>query len=243
MNENFSLDDQSLEILYNSFLFSKIDKEELKQIIKKFTPINWKRNETIDSETGMKYFYIIIKGRLKITSIDPESGRSISLFILSGGDIYDTFTLIDGKEHIVFPIAMDDIYALRLPLKEARKILKNYPDFNAAFLPYLGQIMRELEDFGESLVFNDTSTRLAKLILKYTLPKEKNLDNHHPVKLINNLSHESLAEMIGSVRSVVSTQMEKLKKDGIILSKRGYLAVKDLEKLLKKCDIFQDTKI
>jgi hypothetical protein len=36
--------------------------------------------------------------------------------------------------------------------------------------------------------------------------------------------------------------MEKLKKEGIILSKRGYLAVKDLEKLLKKCDIFQNNK-
>jgi len=45
--------------------------------------------------------------------------------------------------------------------------------------------------------------------------------------------------MIGSVRSVVSTQMEKLKKEGIILSKRGYLAVRNLEKLIEKCDDFK----
>ncbi len=238
MDNNFSLYDQSFEILQNSFLFSKINKEELEKIIQNFTPIQWKRNETIDNDIGMKYFHIIIKGRLKITNIDPESGRSISLFLLNGGDVYDIFTLLDGKEHIVFPIAMDDILAFRIPLKKARKIISDYPDLNAAFLPYLGKMMRELEDFSESLVFDSTSMRLAKLILKYTLLKEQGNENHNFVKLINNLSHESLAEMIGSVRSVVSTQMEKLKKEGIIYSKRGYLAVKDLEKLLEKCDIF-----
>jgi len=235
-NNSFSLEN-SLKILQKSFLFEKMDKEELKQIIKSSTLINWKRNETIDSDMGAKYFHIILKGRLKITCIDPQTGRSISLFILSSGDIFDIVTLLDGREHIVFPVAMDDIFALRFPLKKARQLLKDYPDFNASFLPYLGQTMRELEDFGESLVFNDTSTRLAKLILKHTSPKE--IQDHHQVKLINNLSHESLAEMIGSVRSVVSTQMEKLKKEGIILSKRGYLAVRNLEKLIEKCDDFK----
>ena len=42
--------------------------------------------------------------------------------------------------------------------------------------------------------------------------------------------------MIGSVRSVVSTQIQKLKKEEVILSTRGQLAVKNLERLLHKID-------
>ena len=98
--------------------------------------------------------------------------------------------------------------------------------------------MRALEAFSESLVFHDTTTRLAKLILKHVHKCKENSDEHYPVKLINNLSHEALAEMIGSVRSVVSTQMHKLKDEGAIVSKRGHLAVKNLDKLMKKCDLF-----
>ncbi len=240
MNDNSLFLNHSLNILQTSFLFKDIDRELLKSIIKNFTRVKWKRGESIDSDIGMKDLYIVLEGRLKITKIDPKTGRSISLFILHDGDIHDVFTLLDGKEHIVFPIAMDDIVAIKTPLSNARDIIKNHPEFNKNFLPYLGERLRELEDFGESLVFDDTATRLSKLILKHVAPKESEDDEHYPLKLINNLSHESISELIGSVRSVVSTQMEKLKKEEIIISKRGYLAVKNLKELMKKCDVFEE---
>jgi len=140
------------------------------------------------------------------------------------------------KEHITFPIVLDRVETLRIPLERAREWLRNYTELNKAFLPYLGEKMRELEAFGESMAFKDTASRLAQLILKHVLPDEYPGREHYPVKLIHDLSHESLAELIGSARSVVSTHMQKLKEEEVILSKRGHLAVKDLEKLIEKCD-------
>ena len=226
-------------LLQNAPLFRGLDTQSREDILSRCRIINWRRSEEIDHEEGMKYCHIILKGRLKITQIDPVTGRSIAPFLLAPGDIYDVFTLLDGKEHIVFPIAMDNITALRAPLAQAREWIETHPKFNEAFLPYLGNMMRHLEAFGESMVFDDTATRLAKLILKHALPKTDESDTHYPVKLINTLSHESLAEMIGSVRSVVSTQIQKLKKEEVILSTRGQLAVKNLERLLHKIDRHQ----
>ncbi len=131
-------------------------------------------------------------------------------------------------------------FLLSIPLPHAREWIEEHPEFNRAFLPYLGEQMRHLESFGQSLVFHDTTTRLANLILKHTDTCDT-AQEHYPVKLINTLSHESLAEMIGSVRSVVSTQMQKLKEDGIVISKRRHMAVENLEKLMKKCDLFHQT--
>jgi CRP-like cAMP-binding protein len=181
--------------------------------------------------------YVIIEGRVKITQVDPESGRSVALFLLKEGDIFDVFSLLDGKEHIVFPIPLDHVFLLSISLERAREWIEEHPEFNQAFLPYLGEQMRHLEAFGQSLVFHDTTTRLANLILKHTDTCDIEKD-HYPVTLINNLSHESLAELIGSVRSVVSTQMQKLKEEGVIISKRGHMAVENLEKLIKKCELF-----
>ena len=122
-----------------------------------------------------------------------------------------------------------------MKIEDAREFICKYPECSRAFLPYLGEMMRQLEEFGYSLVFHDTATRLANLILKHAYP---NKENKHTVKLINDLSHESLAELIGSVRTVITTQLKKLKEEEIILQKRGEIAIKNLEKLLKKLDSF-----
>ena len=234
MPQDTSYAQQAYSVLQHSTLFGNLEEKTLKDMIDECTPIRWKKTETLDPEIGEKYLFIIITGRLKVTHIDPTTGRSLALFLKGEGDIFDIFTLLDGKEHIIFPVVMDHMSVLQLPLKRAREWVAEHPEFNASFLPYLGEKMRTLESFGTSLVFHDTNTRLAKLILDHTHPEKA--DEHHPVKLINNLSHESLAELIGSVRSVVSTQMHKLKEEGVIMNKRGHLAVSNLEKLIHKCD-------
>jgi CRP-like cAMP-binding protein len=229
---------EAYSALKSSKLFGVLDDVTTHELLDNFKIVHWKKSETIDHEIGQKYCHFIVKGRLKITQVDPDTGRTIAPFLLSSGDIFDVFALLDGEEHVVFPIALDQVTALYLPLEEARKCLCEHPEFNKQFLPYLGSMMRQLENFSSSLVFHDTTTRLANLILRHTHPQKDPEDGHCKVDLINNLSHESLAEMIGSVRSVVSSQMHKLKEENIIFSKRGHLAVKNFEKLLHKIDHF-----
>jgi CRP-like cAMP-binding protein len=234
MPDNMLHNTDPYEVLRHSTLFGNLQEKTLKNMILECTEVTWRKADTVDHQIGEKYLFIIISGRLKVTHIDPNTGRSLALFLKGEGDIFDVFTLLDGKEHVIFPVVMDYMRVLRLPLARAREWISEHPEFNASFLPYLGEKMRALESFGTSLVFHDTNTRLAKLILEHTTP-ETNTE-HFPVKLINTLSHESLAELIGSVRSVVSTQMHKLKEEGVIMNKRGHLAVSNLEKLMDKCD-------
>jgi len=232
MHKEDPLYTQAYDTLSHSALFGTLSEDVLGSMLEECTPVHWKKTDILDSDMGMKNLYIIISGRLKVTHIDSETGRSLALFLKKSGDIFDVFSLLDGKEHVVFPVVMDKMIVLSIPLERARAWICEHSEFNKSFLPYLGNKMRELEDFGTSMVFHDTTTRLASLILRHTHPQKS--DASYPVTLINNLSHESLAELIGSVRSVVSTQMHKLKEEGIVSSKRGHLAVSNLEKLLKK---------
>jgi len=235
MHRDKPLSIPSLERFKAFDLFSSLSDKTLQDILNESTPVIWEKSKTINPDIGIDYFHIILSGRLKLTQIDPKTGRSVALFLLEEGDIFDVFSLLDGEEHTVFPVALDNVELLCIPMSRARVWLVEHPEFNKKFLPYLGKQMRVLEKFGESLVFHDTSTRLASLILRHIGLKHQN-EKLHPVTLINNLSHESLAEMIGSVRSVVSGQMKKLKEEEIIFSKRGHLAIKNLEKLIEKCD-------
>jgi biotin operon repressor len=107
--------------------------------------------------------------------------------------------------------------------------------FNKNFLPYVGNRMRLLEEAGSNLVLYDTITRLAKLILDNVNNNTNQEVKESSVKLINDLSHETLAQMIGSVRKVINLNIQELKKEEIITSVRGKLSVINMQKLLDRC--------
>jgi hypothetical protein len=54
--------------------------------------------------------------------------------------------------------------------------------------------------------------------------------------LINTLSDEAMARMIGSVRVVVNRHIQDFIKMGLISTTRGELVVRDLEKLREYCE-------
>jgi CRP/FNR family transcriptional regulator len=228
---------EAFDVLSSSKLFGSISDELLASMLTETKIVYLKKRAILDNNFGTKHLYILLSGRLKVTQIDPLTGRSIAPFLLKEGDVFDFFSLLDGKEHTVFPVALDDIVALSISLDRAREWIYDYPEFNKSFMPYLGEKMRELESFGSSIVFDDIVTRLSKLILRYASPKKMISTNLYPVKIIHNLSDESISEMIGSVRSVVSSQINKLKEENLIFSTRGKLSIKNLEGLIKKCDV------
>ena len=223
--------ENAVEILKKCDLFGALSEKELAELLRECRPYRFRKGEAVDNDDGVEFFNIVLRGGLKLMHTDASTGRSIVLFLLRPGDVFDVLSLLDGEKHTCDPVAVEDLTLLRTPMKTARRWLEEYPSLNERFLPYLGHQMRTLESFAESVVFDDTATRLARLILRHADTESPTEEGHYPVRLINTLSHELLAEMIGSVRSVVTTQLQKLKKEELILQKRGYLAIKRLEEL------------
>jgi len=177
-------------------------------------------------------FYILISGRLKLFQINEVTGRSVTLFLLGPGDVFDVFSLLDGGPSGQYAEALDDLELLSAPVSEVRSWIEAHPEFNRAFLPYLGKAMRTLGELAADLALHDTETRLARLILRHV--DEQSPD--HPLKLINDLPHEQLAEMIGTVRAVVNRQLQHWKKEDVIKSEESRVVVEDLNTLIAKSD-------
>ena len=226
---------QSIKVLQSSTLFYGIEEKIIENILKDFTPITFAKRTIIDYSATQEFIFIILKGRVKLSKINPENGHEFIVSILKEGDVFDVISFLEGKEHEINIESIDEIELLKTSVVTARNWLNNNPDFNKNFLPYLGKTMHFLEDSASDLALYDTITRLAKLILRNTNISNKKNDNFS-VKLINDLSHEALSQMIGSVRKVVNLNIQVLKKEGIITSVRGSLSVKNLQKLLDICD-------
>ena len=191
-----------------------------------------KGSSAMSCDDTLKYFYIIISGKIKVFQYNPQNNKEQTIYLLSSSDMFDVLTVLDGTYHEVMTMALETSEVLELPITKVREWIETNPAFNKAFFPYMAKQMRQIEELATDLSLYDTSTRLMKLLLKDTLSNETSYKS----KLLNKLSHEDIASLIGSVRHVVNRHLQQLKKDGIINIERKKIAVKNIKKLLEKVE-------
>ncbi|MDD2383893.1 MAG: Crp/Fnr family transcriptional regulator [Sulfurospirillaceae bacterium] len=209
----------------------EIIQKELHEDIERFGRIMYvKKGETLmRPEETLEYFFVILEGRVKVSQVNFENGKEQILYLLSKGDMYDVVTLLDGKEHENSVMALDDVKLLVFPIELFREWIETKPTFNKLFLPYVGKQLRDVETLATDLSLYDVTTRLIKLIARNIERKGAQQTLH----LINNLSHEELASLVGTVRKVLNRNLQTLKNEGLIDIKRKEIQIKDSEQLLE----------
>jgi len=229
-------------LVRQSPLFSALPEALRQEVAQHFHLVQWKKNNYIDPHQLMTEFYFLQDGQLEIKRNNPDTGREVTLEMLYPGDSFDIVTLLDGKPHDVILAPVSTLQLVSVPMEMMRKWMWIYPELNQKFLPYLAQKMRDQEDLSSSFVLHDMTTRLSRLILKhinkiqnYTGKKEDEQKSH----LINGLSDEILARMIGSVRQVVNKQLQYWRSQGILNKKRNQLIINDLNAIYKEANILQ----
>jgi len=221
--------------LTNSTLFTGLSNDMLDEMMQHFRYETWRKKTQSSSQLLQNRFYVIIGGRIETLKINPDTGKGIALAILGEGDAFDVITLLDGKEHDPVALALDDVQLLSTPIEPVREWLDNYRDFNHNFMPYLAQRMRIRESLISDLALYDTPTRLARLLLRYIESNHNNSQQkHHLIPLFHDLTHETLAQMLGSARQVVNKHLQALKQEGIINTEQHEWKVDDLKALQEK---------
>ena len=223
----------AMQCLKVSPLFGQLDETTLTGILHRCRRETWKHRRLLPLEETWQRFHILLSGRVRLGRSNPETGRMITLFLHGPGDGFCLFSLLDGQPHDVMLETLDDVVLLSMPMSEARQWIDEHPAFNRTLLPYIGQQMSELANLAADLALHDTEARLARLILRHI---DDAASEQVALKLNNDLSHESLAEMIGSVRIVVNRQLQHWKQEGIVDAHRGYLKVEKLRELTERAE-------
>jgi len=224
--------------LAQSPVFNGLSDGVLCDMLEELHHSTWRKGTEMDALSLAKRFYLIIDGRVKLERVDAVTANRVTIFLLGPGDGFDVISLLDKQPHEATPVALDDLHLLSASTQTVREWINHYPEFNRNFLPYLGQQMRGIEDLAADLALKDTITRLARLILRHTVsgaPPGKRL---HPVRLIHDLPHESLAHMIGATRQVVNKHLQALRHKGVLDNVSHHLVVSELESLKEQAESF-----
>ena len=181
----------------------------------------------------LQYFYFIMSGKIKIYDIDFETSKEQTLYMLSRGDMFDTVALLDGKPNEYISEVLEDAHVIQVPLADVKQMILDDAQFRQYFYSYVASQLKTMEELAVSLSFYDVYQRVLQLFARFT----KMEDGKPKLNVIDNLKHDDIASMVGSVRKVVNRSLQKLKKDGIIDISRKNIHIKNFQKLLDKLSI------
>jgi len=192
-----------------------------------------KGQDPLNSSDTKNYFYFIMEGKVKIFQLDFETSKEQTLYMLTRGDMFDVVSLLDGQPNEYISEVLEDAKIIQIPLQDVKNMILEDEKFRQYFYSYIANQLKSMENLAVSLSFYDVYQRVLQLFARFTEIK----DGKTNLKVINNLRHEDIASMVGSVRKVVNRSLQKLKNDGIIDISRKNIHIKNFQKLLDKLTV------
>src|ERR1700694_3811786 len=155
--------------------------------------------------------FYIQEGKVKLTVVS-EQGKEVVVAMLGPSHFFGEGCLNGHPLRIATTRAVDECVITRLEKATMIATIHNEPDFSELFMSYLLSCNGRIEEDLIDQLFNSSEKRLARLLLLLAnFGKEG-----RPEPIVGNFSQETLAEMIGTTRSRVSSFMNKFRKLGYI---------------------------
>ena len=176
------------------------------------TTTGYDKNQVVfaQGDSANALFYIQ-KGRVKLTVVSA-TGKEAVVGILGPEDFFGEGCLTRQLQRVSTASAMDACSIMRIEKARIVRLLREEPAFSEVFVAHLlSRSIRVEEDLVDQL-FNSSEKRLARVLLLLA-----NFGKDGPPEpVIEKISQETLAEIVGTTRSRVSFFMNKFRRLGFI---------------------------
>jgi CRP/FNR family transcriptional regulator, cyclic AMP receptor protein len=175
--------------------------------------LNIATGETIFSQGDhADAIFFIESGKVKISVVSP-TGKEAVIVMLGPRNFLGEGSLIGQSLRISTATTLEPTVAFRVEKAAMIRALHNEPVLSEKFMAALLTRNIDLEEDLCDQLFNHSEKRLARVLLKLSRLRQHDL---LPEAKIPDLSHETLAEMVGTTRSRVTHFMNKFRTMGLI---------------------------
>jgi CRP/FNR family cyclic AMP-dependent transcriptional regulator len=156
--------------------------------------------------------FFIQSGKVKLTVVSPQ-GKEAILALLGPRDFFGEGCLVGQPSRVSTATTIESSVVFRVQKQAMLLGLHGQPELSERFTAALLSRNITLEEDLCDQLFNHSEKRLARVLLKLN-----RLGRHSdmPRAKMPRLSHETLAEMVGTTRSRITFFMNKFKKLGLI---------------------------
>jgi CRP/FNR family cyclic AMP-dependent transcriptional regulator len=165
--------------------------------------------------------FLLKKGHVQIYRISPD-GKKLILDTLGPGTIFGEMSLIGQRMYNTFAEAIEDCLICVMSRPDVERLILDQPKVALRILEITGRRLREAEARLEDMAFKGVPARLAALLLRLALEQGN---------VIEGVTHQELAEMIGTYRETATQVLNDFKDRGLIDLARKRVTLIDSEGL------------
>lgn len=175
-----------------------------------------------------KSIFFLTSGRVKLSRVTRD-GKELTLSYLRPGEVFGEQCLVTGGPREEMAETMENAVLLELPREDFEALLTSEARVGAEMTHMLCQRRLDLERKVEDLVFKDVSAKLAELLLR--LGQRYGQTEERGLLLEVKMTHQEMANLIGSTRETVSLTLSQYKRDGLILTEGRKIILLSVEGL------------
>lgn len=184
----------------------------------------FKKGETVhDNSVTCTGLIFILSGKLRSYMIS-ETGRELSLYYLMDNDIclMSASCVMKDITFDIFIEAMEETKAAILPTHIYKDIANNYIEMSKYVNSIMSSRLSDVMWILEQVLFKKFDSRLAEFLLFHR-------DEEDKIKM----THEEIANHLGSAREVVSRMLKHFESNDIIKLFRGGIEILNKDELIK----------
>jgi CRP/FNR family cyclic AMP-dependent transcriptional regulator len=167
---------------------------------------NVERGQMIATPDDLAHkMYVLMSGKVNLICTNNE-GRRLVIATLEPGAIFGEGALDVSSDPNTFVEAAEASSVWVIPSSEARNLTMQYPILGWGLLQTYGERLLQVENSLEDVAYKKLPERLAMLLLELA-------DENGAIK---GVSHQSLADHLGTYRETVSAILRDFKRQGMV---------------------------
>ena len=219
----------ALSVVTTTDLFQGVPQSDQERIVRLFAERRYPKGTTIfEKGDPGEALYFVKEGMVKLASHSGRGTETI-LHLLPPGAVFGEILLSEQRRAFT-ALAETDAVVSVLPRHTLIQLLASVPAFSMNFIRLLSKRLAKVEmefaGFGHTWSYH----RLAKVLLE--LGAEHGVQTPKGTALSLHLTHEELANLIGTTRETVSTQMSRFRRMGLI-RREGKTLLLNVPRLVK----------
>lgn len=159
--------------------------------------------------------YFLLRGAVKLSRV-YEAGEEITVALLRENSVFGVLSLITGNrsDRFYHAVAFTPVELLSVPIEQVEKALKEDPELPVILLRGLSSRILQTEMMIETLAHRDMGSRLVSFLL--ILCRDFGMPTANGITIDLKLSHQAIAEAIGSTRVTVTRLLGELRDQAMI---------------------------
>lgn len=181
-----------------------------------------KRRIIYDPQQPSDHLYVVILGRVKITNIGDDGGQLVARIVSPEG-LFGESCLVGGNQRHEAAVALDNVTLMSWSANDIETQIEREPRLGLALSQYLVRQCIELQDRIESMAVYKTPERVMLALVQ--LADSLGSPMADGSTRVPALTHHTIAEFVGTSREIVTFQLNRLRRLGMLRYSRKHMDI------------------